>query len=63
MRRIPIGAGDGREDEASPSERVLRGGSYASPPRHLRCAARSRSFGGRLAPHIGFRPARSAATR
>ncbi len=59
----PYRAGDGRENESSPSERVLRGGSYASPPRHLRCAARSRSFGGRLAPHIGFRPARSAVTR
>jgi formylglycine-generating enzyme required for sulfatase activity len=54
----PYRAGDGREDPASPHERVLRGGSYASPARHLRCAARSRSYPGRLAPHIGFRVAR-----
>ena len=32
------------------AERVLRGGSYASPAVHLRCAARSRSYPGRLAP-------------
>ena len=55
----PYRAGDGREDPASTAERVLRGGSYASPAGHLRCAARSRSFPGRLAPHIGFRVARS----
>jgi formylglycine-generating enzyme required for sulfatase activity len=54
----PYDAGDGREDTPSPEERVLRGGSYASPARHLRCAARSRSYAGRLAPHIGFRVAR-----
>jgi formylglycine-generating enzyme required for sulfatase activity len=54
----PYDATDGRE--ATPrAERVLRGGSYASPAVHLRCAARSRSFPGRLAPHIGFRIARS----
>jgi formylglycine-generating enzyme required for sulfatase activity len=54
----PYDAGDGREQ--SPSvERTLRGGSYASPAIHLRCAARSRSYPGRLAPHIGFRIARS----
>lgn len=56
----PYRADDGREDPASPHERVLRGGSYASPARHLRCAARSRSYPGRLAPHIGFRVARNA---
>ena len=50
----------GRRPRASPAaERVLRGGSYASPAVHLRCAARSRSYPGRLAPHIGFRIARS----
>jgi len=54
----PYDAGDGRE-QAPTAERALRGGSYASPPVHLRCAARSRSFPGRLAPHIGFRIARS----
>ena len=54
----PYDAGDGRERSPS-AERVLRGGSYASPAVHLRCAARSRSYPGRLAPHIGFRIARS----
>ena len=54
----PYDAGDGRE-QAPTAERTLRGGSYASPAVHLRCAARSRSYPGRLAPHIGFRIARS----
>ena len=54
----PYDAGDGRE-QAVAAERVLRGGSYASPAVYLRCAARSRSYPGRLAPHIGFRIARS----
>ncbi len=57
-RPYPYDAEDGREDPSSPAERVLRGGSFASPALHLRCAARSRSFPGRLAPHIGFRVAR-----
>ena len=50
-------------DEVFPATPIvigrLRGGSYASPAVHLRCAARSRSFPGRLAPHIGFRVTRS----
>ena len=54
----PYDAADGRE-HAPAAERTLRGGSYASPAVHLRCAARSRSYPGRLAPHIGFRIARS----
>ena len=57
----PYDADDGRE-RSRPDERVLRGGSYASPAVHLRCAARSRSYPGRLAPHIGFRIARSLST-
>jgi formylglycine-generating enzyme required for sulfatase activity len=56
----PYRVDDGREEMSSPGERVLRGGSYASPaPVHLRCAARSRSYPGRRAPHIGFRLARA----
>ena len=54
----PYRADDGRESPTFRGERALRGGSYASPAAHLRCAARSRSFPGRLAPHIGFRVAR-----
>jgi len=57
-RPYPYDPGDGREGVSSPEQRVLRGGSYASPPQHLRCAARSRSYPGRRAPHIGFRLAR-----
>ncbi len=56
----PYDPRDGRDDAGSAGERVLRGGSYASPGGHLRCAARSRSFPGRLASHIGFRVARGA---
>ena len=41
----PYDAGDGREQSPA-AERVLRGGSYASPAVHLRCAARSRSYPG-----------------
>ncbi len=41
------------------SERVLRGGSYASPGlRWARCASRSRSRPQRRQAHIGFRVAR-----
>ena len=57
-RPYPYRADDGREDVASEEERVLRGGSYASPTaRHVRCASRSRSHRGRRAAHIGFRVA------
>jgi formylglycine-generating enzyme required for sulfatase activity len=43
-------------------ERVLRGGSYASPGlRWARCASRSRSRPARRAGHVGFRVARGAA--
>ena len=55
----PYEDGDGREDPASGAPRVLRGGSYASiGPGYVRCAARSRSYPGRRAAHIGFRAAR-----
>ena len=61
-RPYPYDHADGREDAAGDEQRVLRGGSYASPgPLLLRCAARSRSWPGRRAPHIGFRVARDAA--
>ena len=44
---------------SSGSERVLRGGSYASPGlRRARCASRSRSHPSRRQAHIGFRVAR-----
>lgn len=58
-RPYPYDAGDGREDGAVAGERVLRGGSFASPGLHwARCAFRSRSHPGRRQSHIGFRLAR-----
>jgi formylglycine-generating enzyme required for sulfatase activity len=48
-------------DEHHPGERVLRGGSFASPGlRWARCAMRSRSRPIRRQSHIGFRIARGA---
>jgi formylglycine-generating enzyme required for sulfatase activity len=58
-RPYPYRADDGREDPATTEERVLRGGSFASPTAlHVRCASRSHSHRGRRAGHIGFRVAR-----
>jgi formylglycine-generating enzyme required for sulfatase activity len=58
-RPYPYRGDDGREDPAGGAERVLRGGSYASPgSRWLRCASRSRSFPTRRQAHIGFRVVR-----
>jgi formylglycine-generating enzyme required for sulfatase activity len=55
----PFDPTDGREAPAAPGERVLRGGSFASPGlRWGRCAFRSRSHPGRRQAHIGFRVAR-----
>jgi formylglycine-generating enzyme required for sulfatase activity len=60
-RAYPYRVDDGREEPESGEERVLRGGSYASPGgRWLRCASRSRSFPTRRQAHIGFRVARAA---
>jgi formylglycine-generating enzyme required for sulfatase activity len=48
--------------EQPPGERVLRGGSYASPGlTWLRCAMRSHSRPERRQAHIGFRIARGDA--
>jgi formylglycine-generating enzyme required for sulfatase activity len=59
-RPYPYRAGDGREDAASGEQRVLRGGSFASPGAlWLRCASRSSSYPARRRGHIGFRVARS----
>jgi formylglycine-generating enzyme required for sulfatase activity len=58
-RPYPYRADDGREDPTSPEERVLRGGSYASPgAAWLRCAFRSKSYPTRRQAHVGFRVAR-----
>jgi formylglycine-generating enzyme required for sulfatase activity len=56
----PYRSDDGRESQAAPGQRVLRGGSFRSAhERYLRCAFRSRSYPARRRDHIGFRVARS----
>ncbi len=58
--RYPYDPRDGREDPDAAGERVLRGGSFASPGiDYARCAMRSRSRPERRQSHIGFRVARS----
>ncbi len=58
-RPYPYDAADGREDPDDGLERVLRGGSFASPALGwARCASRSRSHAVRRQCHIGFRVAR-----
>jgi formylglycine-generating enzyme required for sulfatase activity len=55
----PFARTDGREELADLSERVLRGGSFASPDlSYARCAMRSRSLPRRRQATIGFRVAR-----
>jgi formylglycine-generating enzyme required for sulfatase activity len=59
-RPYPYRHDDGREDQGSAGQRVLRGGSFRSAhQRYLRCAFRSRSYPARRRDHIGFRVARS----
>lgn len=54
----PYAAPDGREDLQTGAQRVLRGGSFASPSaRYVRCAMRSLSYPTRRREHIGFRVA------
>jgi formylglycine-generating enzyme required for sulfatase activity len=57
----PYHADDGREDMDIHAQRVLRGGSFASPDaRYVRCAMRSLSYPTRRREHIGFRVAQQA---
>ena len=59
-RPYPYDPADGREDPGDGPERVLRGGSFASPALSwARCATRSRSHPVRRQCHIGFRVARN----
>lgn len=54
----PYSADDGREGLQTSVQRVLRGGSFASPSaRYVRCAMRSLSYPTRRREHIGFRVA------
>ncbi len=56
----PYQAQDGREDRLARVQRVLRGGSFASPSApFVRCAMRSLSYPTRRREHIGFRVAKS----
>jgi formylglycine-generating enzyme required for sulfatase activity len=60
-RPYPYDPADGREQLGGSCERVLRGGSFASPGLgHARCAMRSHSSPVRRQAHIGFRVARGA---
>ena len=55
----PYTVADGREDPQLRTQRVLRGGSFASPHAdYVRCAMRSLSYPTRRREHIGFRVAR-----
>ncbi len=52
----PYSATDGREELTTAQQRVLRGGSFASPSAaFVRCAMRSLSYPTRRREHIGFR--------
>ena len=54
----PYTAADGRENAQTNVQRVLRGGSFASPSADfVRCAMRSLSYPTRRREHIGFRVA------
>jgi formylglycine-generating enzyme required for sulfatase activity len=56
----PYSATDGREDVTTAQQRVLRGGSFASPgAAYVRCAMRSLSYPTRRREHIGFRVVQS----
>ncbi|HEX6122355.1 MAG TPA: SUMF1/EgtB/PvdO family nonheme iron enzyme, partial [Ktedonobacterales bacterium] len=46
---------DGREDPSSAANRVLRGGSWADPPRNARAACRNRDVPGSFSAYRGFR--------
>ncbi len=53
----PYQAGDGREDPNDPGARVLRGGSFLSESRNVRCAFRNRDLPEDRNDYIGFRVA------
>jgi len=54
----PLSAGDGEAQVAGSGLRVVRGGSFLSPPAELRCAARDEQSAGTRSAWIGVRPAR-----
>ena len=54
----PAHAGDGRDDPRAPGPRVLRGGSYRTPPRSLGCGVRRAEEPEARADDFGFRIAR-----
>ena len=61
-RPYPFAPAEGQEELPASSERVLRGGSFASPDlSYARCAMRSRSLSRRRQATIGFRVARGPA--
>ena len=57
-RPYPYVAADGREDAGPEEPRVVRGGTYNHPMRHVRCADRHAVFASARDIYIGFRVVR-----
>jgi len=57
-RPYPYVAADGREDAGPAEPRVVRGGTYNHPMRHVRCADRHAVFASARDIYIGFRVVR-----
>ncbi|MCY7304523.1 MAG: SUMF1/EgtB/PvdO family nonheme iron enzyme [Thermoleophilia bacterium] len=54
-RAYPFHAADGREDDASPGLRVVRGGAYSHGPGEIRCSYRHGMLPGAVDHYVGFR--------
>lgn len=54
-RDYPYDADDGREDDASPGPRVVRGGAYSHGPGEIRCSYRHGMLPGAVDHYVGFR--------
>ena len=63
LRPYPYDAADGREDEASPEPRVVRGGAYSHGPGEVRCSSRHGMLPGVVDHYVGFRLACTPAAR
>jgi len=55
LRPYPYEAADGREDEASPEPRVVRGGAYSHGPGEIRCSYRHGMLPEAVDHYVGFR--------
>ena len=54
-RAYPYDEDDGREDDASPGQRVVRGGTYSHGPGEIRCSSRHGMLAGAVDHYVGFR--------